>query len=265
MADLTSDFQTHTNVNWVNQHVGVVEYGGGDKGQIAMFYNRPVHNPSKSTEAGRPVYEDVIYVRIHPPGERLNIIDRPAMRSDAQRWPMQWAQFQQNKQQTPEGTPIDLFYPEQPSVAATLRASGVHTIEQCAALSASAMDNIGMGAQKWVNDAQKILEASSKGVAASTMRRELDERDGKIRTLTQQVELLKAEVNRLSSVHQTSGPTLESIQQQLAQLQGGGRPVIPAKPGRSFDSQEAMINATSPTAEEARRRRPSRRKAVAEG
>ena len=36
----------------------------------------------------------------------------------------------QNKAQVPEGTPIDLLYPENPAIGATLRGSGVQTIEQ---------------------------------------------------------------------------------------------------------------------------------------
>ena len=45
------DFSTPTNISWRGD-VGVVEYGGGDKGMICMFYNRPMHDPIKSKEAG---------------------------------------------------------------------------------------------------------------------------------------------------------------------------------------------------------------------
>ena len=114
---MSEDFASHTNINWQG-NVGVAEYGGGDKGLVCMFYNRAVHNPLKSKEAGRPVYEDQVYVRIHPPGERLNIVDKPAAGEHQRRFPAQWAQFMQNKAQVPEGTPIDLLYPENPAIAA---------------------------------------------------------------------------------------------------------------------------------------------------
>src|SRR5207253_2854770 len=110
---------------------------------------------------------------------------------DKRRWPMQWSQFQQNKEQKPAGTPIDLLYPEHPSVAANLRGWGIHTIEQCAELTGNAIDNIGMGAQRYCNDAVKYIEAAEKGVGASRMRHEMDELMGQVRVLTQQVELLK--------------------------------------------------------------------------
>jgi hypothetical protein len=237
------DFTSPTNITWQG-HTGLVEYGGGDKGMIARFYNRPMPNPAKSKELGRPYFEDKIYVIVHPPGERLNIVDREATGQDTRRWPMQWQQFQQNKQQQPDGTPIDLLYPEQPAVAATLRANGVSTIELCSELSAQAIDNIGMGCQRYVNDAKKFLEASAKGVKASQMRIELEERDREIRTLKSMVESLKSRVEELTSGAQ-GVPDLASLQALLAASMG--RPTH--MPNKAFDPQSAMINATSATAQ----------------
>lgn len=153
-------FASHTGINWQG-NVGVVEYGN-DRNMIAMFYVKSVLVPAKSNEHGRPYHEDQVFVRIHPPGERLNIVDRPVKDSDKRRWPIQWAQFQQNQEQHPEGTPVDLLYPAHPSVAATLRANGVFTIEQCAELSGPAIDSIGMGAQRYSNDAKKYLELANR-------------------------------------------------------------------------------------------------------
>lgn len=251
------DFASHSNIAW-NGHVGMVEYGGGDKAMVALFYNRAVHNPAKSTDAGSPIFEDQIYVRIHPPGERLNIIDRPAQQSDKRRWPMQWAQFQDNKQQIPEGTPIDLLYPSQPSIAAMLRANGVHTVEVCAELSAGAIENIGMGAQRYVNDAQKYVQVASKGVKASQLMSELTERDSKIRSLEQTVTKLMTEVNQLREQNsQVVG--LDQIQQLIASQQM--RPVYPqpAKINQTFDSQTAQINATHGTRDVAKAARSNGR------
>src|SRR5580692_3058969 len=102
----------------IPQHGGMVEIAGGARAQHAIFYNKSVHNPKKSQEHGRPVFDDHIYVRVAPPGERLNVVDRPATQQDKRIWPMQWAAFEQNKDQTPEGTPVDLMYPDKPAVAA---------------------------------------------------------------------------------------------------------------------------------------------------
>lgn len=241
-------FASHTKIEW-NGSVGTVEYGGGTKNMVAMFYTRPVHNPQKSTEAGRQIFEDQIYVRIHPPGERLNIIDRPANDSDRKNWPLFWAQYKENKQQTPDGTPIDLLYPDHPSIGAMLRANGVYTVDQCANLSGPAIDNIGMGAQRYVNDAKKYVEVANKGVKASQLRHDLEERDNKIRTLESQINMMQEQMLKMEEAS-SSKVDLNTIQALLAGQQG--RPQFPANvksPSKAFDQQTVQINATHTTRE----------------
>lgn len=235
------EFSSPTGIDWKGD-IGVVNYGT-DRNMVCLFYNKSVHSAGKSRIEGRPIYEDRVFVRIHPPGERFNIIDRPANDSDRRRFPQQWAAFQQQKQQTPEGTPIDLLYPDQPSVAAMLRANQVHTIEHCAQLSGPAIDKIGMGAQRFCNDAQKYLSMANQGIGAAQFRRELAERDQQLKIQAQQIEQLKAEVSRLT-VQNGSG-ALEQMQALLAAAMG--RPTMPdAGTVRSpvFDAATAQINAT---------------------
>lgn len=238
-----SDFTSPTGIDWAG-HVGNVQYGN-DQNKVVMFYTRPKHNPAKSTQAGRPMYDDVVYVRIHPPGERLNIVDRPVVESDKRQYPLQWAQFSQNKEQIPDGTPIEMLYPDHPAIGATLRASGVHTVEQCAELSGPAIDAIGMGAQHYSNDAKKYIEVANKGVKGSELRRELEERDSQIRTLTKTVDSLKTEVNRLRDLNMAN-VDLKAVQKLLA-----GQQLQPTLPNQrqmdpAFDAQTAQINATDP-------------------
>ena len=244
---MSDDFMRHTDISW-NGNVGKVEYGGGDRSMIVFFYTRPTHNPAKSAEAGRPIYEDQTFVRIAPPGERLNIVERPANQSDTRRWPMQWAQFKENKEQTAEGTPIDLLYPDQPSIGAMLKANGVHTIEQCAELSANAIESVGMGSQRYVNAAANYLKMSSKGVDAAQYRRESEEKDRQIATLVNTVETLKDTVAQL---RENAGQTVDLNQVKALIAAQQGRPTYPV--GRQldpvFDPQTAQINAVHHTAD----------------
>jgi hypothetical protein len=242
---MVDEFTSHSGIQW-NGHVGTVQYGGGDRSMVVLFYTKPIHNPAKSRQAGSPIYEDCVYVKIHPPGERLNIVDRPSREQDRQRWPVQWAQFQQNQQQIPEGTPIDLLYPDHPSVGAMLKAHGVYTIEMCAELSGPAIEEIGMGAQRYCNDAQKYLKVASKGVAASQLRAELDDRDRKIASLEHTVQMLHEEIKRVEG-SRGGEISLGALQQAIAGLQG--RPTYSAggAPPQAFDAQTAQINATHAT------------------
>lgn len=241
-------FQTHNGIKW-DGHVGTVQYGGGDSSMVVMFYTRPVVNPAMSNEVGRPYFDDKVYVRIHPPGERLNIIDRLASASDKQRFPIQYQQFTQNAPQISNGTPIDLLFPASPAQGAALKASGVHTIEQCAKLSAHAIESIGMGAQQWCNDAQRYLEVADKGVKSSQLKAALDAKDREIHALNHKVDLLETELNSLRDTAMNA-VSMKDVQQMIAQQGGGGKRAVFA-PGKqlspTFDAQTAQINGTHAT------------------
>lgn len=262
-----SDFSNHTGIQW-NGSVGVVEYGGGARGQIAIFYHKAVHNPVKSQQEGRPIFDDKVFVRVSPPGERLNIVDRPATRSDQQRWPQQWALFQQNKEQTPEGTPIELLYPEKPAVAATLRANGVMTIEACAELSGNAIDSIGMGAQSWVNAAQKYVQAANKGVAITQFRKEMEEKDREIKLLQQQIGSLQQEIENLLNSKSSEARELSAIREFMNAAMGHPRrtmskiPQYAADPDEVVDFEQERINQRAQMREEPLRKPRVKKQAV---
>lgn len=252
-------FATPSGINWAG-HVGTVQYGKSD-GQVVQFYNRSVQNAARSLENGRPFYEDKIYVKYFTPGEqRQQINDRPANQQDRLRWPMQWAQFSQNKAQTVEGTPIGVLYPDHPSIEAQCRAAGVYTVEQLADLNATAIENVGMGCQTWVNYAKKYLEAAQKGVDAGTMRKELDQRDSQIRVLEQKVEMLMRANSQLQANAMAGGIDNSKLQEMIAAAMN--RPQLPVGHdiGQAFDAQTAQINATHVTREVAdtKRRRPKK-------
>jgi len=247
--DLMSDFQAPSGIDWRGD-VGVVKYGNG---MVCTFYMRQHHSPQKSEQAGRPVFEDRIYARIHPPGERLNIVDRPASEADKRNFPREWQQFVTNAEQIGEGTPIEMLHPHQPSVGATLKAHGVHTIEKCAELSGVAIESIGMGGQKWHNDAVKYIAIASKGVGAAQFNKALDERDSEIRVLKQQLEMMRHEIERLSLAGNVD--QIEQVKKMVMQM--AGRPQYASSPSivPAIDLEQSMINANHPTQELSRKRR----------
>lgn len=241
------DFQVHNGIKRMGEWGGVVQYGGGDTSMVVMFFIKPIRNPAKSQDNGRPYFDDKVFVRIHPPGERLNIVEREATDTDKRRFPMQWAQFKEQAPQTGEGTPIDFLFQDKPSIAAALKASGVHTVEQCAGLSAHAIESIGMGCQQWVNEATRYLEVANKGVKASQLKAALDEKDREIHSLKHTLDLLQTEVQHLRD-NQKSAVTMEDFQRMFANQGGGGkRGVFVPNPNSNFDAQSAQIAATHVT------------------
>jgi hypothetical protein len=248
--------------------VGTVGQGGmvqQNSNRVVAFYTGRKLNGVKSQENGAPFFEDVIMFKSFAPGEqRYEIVDRPATDQDKRYWPLQWNAYQQNREHIPEGFPIENLFPEMPSVAANLKGIGVYTIEQCAELNDTAISSV-MGGQKYVNEAKRYLEVAAKGVSVHKFRKELDERDSKIRVLTNQIEQLSAQVAGMQKNAQALDPA--TVQQIMAQLSGGpNRPLMPAHAqSPAFDAQTAQINATHVTGDIARQRKrtQSRRKASA--
>jgi hypothetical protein len=203
-------------------------------------------------------------VKYFTPGEqRQQINDRPARQDDKMRWPMQWAQFSQNKMQTVEGTPIDQLYPDHPSIGDQCRSAGVYTVEQLADLNAGSIENVGMGCQTWVNYAKKYLEAANKGVGASEMRKELETRDGQIRVLEQKVEMLMKTNAQLQANAMAGGVDQAKLMEMIQAATN--RPQMPVGHNipPAFDAQTAQINATHVTKEVAASKTKRNRKTAA--
>ena len=221
-----------TGINWnAGGKSGTVNFGN-DENLLVMFYNRPVENPVKSQEMGRRFFENHIYVKIQHPGETANVIDRPVNEQDKNRFRNAWSAFVQNRTQIPDGTSIDLLFPNHPAVGENLRAMGIYTIEQCAALSANAIDNIGRGGQEYVNRAKKYLDSADKGRSFHLLQAELDKTNQQNKILEQQIRQLKAQLD------QVMGKINDPVRNSLSP------PFIPG-----HDAQTERINANHVTKE----------------
>jgi hypothetical protein len=249
-------------VDWNNsdQTVGTVNFQ--DKNTHAIFYMDRRHNPAKSEQEGHPIYDNIAFVRIGNPGERLNVVIRPATQVDQRRFPIQWAQFQQNMEQRPSGTPVTILFPSNPAVVGMLEGCNVFTVEQLADLSANAIENIGMGCQTYVNQAQQYLKMSEKGVKHAEFQKKLDERDQKIAQLSNHVQELNTTVTKLLAQIKNG-----QVRQQDIDFAGGQeRPTF--QPNASFDSQSAQIAAIGRETRQAPKKaaptKPARRERVRE-
>ena len=190
MSDVFTEFRPATGMDRASldsQGYGMVQYGPTDDKLIVGFYKKSVLNQARSRAEGKPVHEGRDFVKIQHPGETLNIVDRPVMEEDQRRWPRQWHLYQQGVRQVPDGVPLSLLFPAKPEIESTLRGYNIHTVEQLAGLSAQAISTVGMGAQDWVNAAQRYMERANKGVNHHQFEKALAEKDAQIVTLQRQV------------------------------------------------------------------------------
>jgi hypothetical protein len=221
MNDLT-EFRPMTGMDMnsiASQGYGMVQYGPTDDKLIVGFYKKSVLNAARSREMGQPVYEGRDFVKIQHPGETLNIVDRPVNESDMHRWPRQWQHYQKGVNQIPDGVPINLLFPAKPEIETMLRGYNIHTVEQLAGLSAQGISTVGMGAQDWVNAAQRYMERANKGVDHHKFEKAIAEKDAQIALLTRQVAEVTALVRQQAQPRNVQAPVLPDVQDDYQTMQ----------------------------------------------
>jgi len=113
------------------------------------FYKRPVHQEQESVEAGRPIYKEFDFVHICVAGDTLTEIDTYVLNSHKQRFPQQWANYQNRLGANDEqiiGTPVAEWPLVSKSQAEELRAMKFHTVESIAGASDQQLQRMGMAA-----------------------------------------------------------------------------------------------------------------------
>lgn len=117
-------------------------------------------------EAGHDCYKDVEYIKIAIPGERNSVYFQPATDRDRKRFPRAYAAFKSRGETPTEGTPIKEWAVISRSVALTLRAAHVTTVEALADIHDTHVDRLGFNARELRAKARLWLD-ERKGSAAS--------------------------------------------------------------------------------------------------
>lgn len=170
---------------------GTVTFGKGDDGLFVQFFAQAVHLEWQSKQDGRPIYEQRDFVRVIQPGER-DKMEREVREDDKHRWPRQWAAYQAQQQQVPDGTPIEVLFPGAPHEVAMLKALHVHTVEMLASMSEAGIGRLGLGGRTKVDRAKKFLDAAASMAGANKLQAELEQAQAEIGALKAQMEQLIA-------------------------------------------------------------------------
>jgi len=121
---------------------------GADARLSVTFYKRSMKQDDASIEAGRPIYKEFDFVRIIVPGDALTEIDTYANESHKQRFPRQWAHYQNQvgDHQDVIGTPLEQWTQITRSQAEELKGLKFPTVEAIAGASDQHIQKIGMAA-----------------------------------------------------------------------------------------------------------------------
>jgi hypothetical protein len=169
---------------------------GQDDNLYVEFSNEPVKMEFESEQQGRPIFKEMPYIRIMFPGDRTKEVFRPVEMGDyerpgdPERFPKQWARFQNQEKQVADGTPVEQWAVLNRSEALALKAVGVFTVELLASLPDQALHGVGLGGRELREKARNWLKQATDG----------------------------SEVTRLTAENKALRDDLEMVKKQIAEL-----------------------------------------------
>ena len=169
------------------------------------FYNKPVENRYRTQQEGRPIFDDVIFVTIRVPGDDKTVIDTPARDDHKQRFPRQWAHFQNTRDGSDAaiGTPLKVWPLVTPAQAEELHALKFRTVEQVATASDDQINKIGMLAgmspYAFRSRAQAWLAAAKDSSLVERQAQALVEKDEQMRKMTESMQAMQEQIAALAS------------------------------------------------------------------
>ena len=184
---------------------------GADARLAVQFYKKSVKQDIASDEAGRPIFKEFDFVRIMIPGDNLTEIDTYAQESHKQRFPRQWAHYQNQIANHEDiiGTPLDQWPQVTRSQADELRGLKFHTVESIADCSDQQLQRIGMvagmsphnfrlKAKAFLNLANDSAEVAQREAEMQALKQEnakiKEETDAKLAAMQEQMSALLAAV-----------------------------------------------------------------------
>ena len=158
-----------------------------------FFHTVQVRNDFKSTEAGRPIFQEQIFIKKLIPGDNTLVIDRKMRLADEDEYPKEWASYKNKQQNTVIGTPIDAWQILSETQKAEFKALNIFTIDQFAQLPDIAGLKI-MGFNELRTKAQAFVSANKDAEVFATLKKDMA---AQIEEQAKQIEELKSMVKEV--------------------------------------------------------------------
>lgn len=181
-------------------------------GIIPQFYIQTALNKFKSNQEGRPIYDEIEFIRIIIAGDRNNQPERKVREEDKQRWPVEYAAFKRGEKMAESGTPLEQWPACSRAMAASMKHYNVFTVEQLAGLSDTGLQSIGMGAREMQKQAIAYLEYAKDSALPAKMVAENERLQSTVAALQKQVE----DLGRATADYANVRSELEAAKAQLA-------------------------------------------------
>ena len=177
--------------NWTND-----SFMEDNRGKMAVFFHTvQVQNNFKTMTEKRPIFEEKIFLKKLVPGDSTLVVDRPMREQDVEDYPIEWARFEQKKEQRVSGTPIDVWSAISETQKAEFKALHIFTIDQFAQLADSVGNKI-MGFNDLRDKARAFIAAAKDSAVFDKIRAETD---AKLAQQEEEMAQLRELVNQLSA------------------------------------------------------------------
>ena len=167
-----------------------------NRGKMAVFFHAvQVQNNFKTMTEKRPIFEEKVFLKKLVPGDSTLVVDRPMREQDVEEYPIEWARFEQKKEQRVSGTPIDVWSVLSETQKAEFKALHIFTIDQFAQLADSVGNKI-MGFNDLRDKARAFIAAAKDSAVFDKIRAETD---AKLAQQEEEMAQLRELVNQLSA------------------------------------------------------------------
>lgn len=164
----------------------------GQERLFVEFYMGTMQNELKTKEAGRPIFDDVPWVKIAVPGDKDNIVTRPVRDDDKLRFGKQWQAFERGIEQTQSGQPLSEIPFLTKGQVAEFAVFGIKTAEQLRDMPDVLAQKF-QGANGVRQKVKDYLAAAAGNAPLQQIRNENDALRGEIEMLKKGIAELKAQ------------------------------------------------------------------------
>lgn len=172
------------------------------KEQSRLLLEHPAHPTLYTVKAmGRPVYEDLDFIRKRIPGDKDQIVERRVREEDRRKYPERWRLYKAGQSQAAIGTPLEKWAGLEKSQVLEMAHFGIKTVEHLAGVSDEGLSKIG----PYIALRQKARDwlATARGNApVDALRADLARKDNDIQVLKRMLEEQAASLKELKEQKQ---------------------------------------------------------------
>lgn len=194
------------------------------------FCMEAVQSETKSAKEGRPIYDEVEFIKISYPGNKNSVVYREVYPIDKQRFRSLYEAWKRGQEIAETGTPLEAWPYLSKSQIAELKHFNCRTVEDLAGMADTAVQRF-MGLYKIRKAAQDFLAAAESTKHVTQIREEAEANAAQVRDLQAQLAEIKAMLAAQGAPATAPAPTpVEKAADDLASAIDEEKTPEPPKP-----------------------------------